>query len=192
MGAGFTRSVMALFIAKANLATCPLDDVPEIEGEIWPRSAKRDIRSGLLRAIRDGEGSIIGYERTKKAMRMAKPAAAPRTVAELDRSEAAITVQEMDLYAGRGFKGGKSRTKGLTEWQREARRLKMRSLSAEEIAAGKRQPIAPPLEDHVERVEKKVETFHTQRYANNPLQLEKIRGQFRLMDTAANALVAIQ
>lgn len=197
VGAGFLRAFEKLVAANAvgDPATCKLEDFPAFERMIWPNRVKKQVKDGLLRPLLDDDGTVIAYEQTGKAMgarnEFSVPVAAP--IAVLDRSESSITAHEMTAYAGRHFAGGKSRTRGLSETKRKERKYPDRSLTEAEIVAGKRLPTGtPPLEDHVERVIAKVDTFHTQRHTNNPLLMEKVRKQFALMDTAAVALARVQ
>ena len=142
-----------------------------IEGWVWPQSARRQERAGKLRAITDSLDRVIAWQRIPAAPAMYKePVQADHSKAMpiLDRSQCTISLGEMDAYAGRNFKGGRSRTKNLSEMQRvkRAREFQPRSLTQAEILAGRRQKTAPPpMEDFVERVEAKVEAFGAQRHA---------------------------
>jgi len=80
--------------------------------------------------------------------------------AELEPGECSISPGEMHAYAGRHFKRGRSQTKGLNEYQREQRTFSDRPLTEAEILAGRRQRMGkPPVEDFIERLEVKVESF---------------------------------
>jgi hypothetical protein len=167
-----------------------------IERWVWPTTAKRQEAAGTLRAITDSDGEIVAWQAIDPCCGTRGESPNPvvfNPKPSFDPVESSITPHEMTAYAGRHFAGGKSRTRGLSETKRKERKYPDRSLTEAEIVAGKRLPTGtPPLEDHVERVIAKVDTFHTQRHTNNPLLMEKVRKQFALMDTAAVALARVQ
>jgi hypothetical protein len=131
---------------------------------VWPQSARRQEATGRLRAIRDQFGVLCAWQEigTPALLRgqtgKVEYHRAPMPV--LERSSCAISPNEMNAYAGRHFKHGRSHTKGMSEIQREQRRYSNRPLTMEEIAAGRRQRFGrPPIEDFIERLEAKVESF---------------------------------
>jgi len=103
-------------------------DVLFVDGE-------RMCRSGVWVRIYDAKGSHVGYEMCQRE---------EWNSYVTRESPRAISASEMMLYAGRAFRFGRSRTAGLTEKQRLARR-------------DERTGLWLPPEDKVERVEAKVE-----------------------------------
>ena len=146
-----------------DLSDCVLD------GRVWPHRAKQQIAAGKLAEVR-ADGELVAYRRLAPKIDAALLHQEPKDYAKpmpvLERSSCSISPSEMTAYAGRCFKGGRSRTKGLSEFQRERRTFSDRPLSEEEILAGKRHRTGkPPVEDFIERLEVKVEMFNPQRAA---------------------------
>lgn len=134
----------------------------EIEGWVWPQSAKRQQKAGKLKAILDSDGVLIAYQRIAQLAAMLREEAhhaSSSVVPVMERSSASITPKEMMLYAGRHFKGGGSHTMGMkSDLERAAQQYP--ALTMKQIEKGKRVPTGrPPMEDAVELVVAKVESF---------------------------------
>lgn len=144
-------------------ALLSVGDVP-IEGWVWPQSARRQEAAGKLRAIADSSGSVVAWQRVREVALMRGESKAPEcrsaSMPILARSSCSISSSEMNAYAGRHFKGGGSRTAGMTEEEREKQTFPDRPLTEAEILAGKRQRFGkPPAEDFMERLVAKVDAF---------------------------------
>lgn len=134
----------------------------EIEGWVWPQSAKRQQKAGKLKAILDSDGVVVAYQRVAQPIAMLredKERSSSGVVPVMARSSASITPKEMMLYAGRHFKDGGSRTADMKS-DLERAQQEYPALTMKQIERGKHVPTGkPPMEDAVELVVAKVNSF---------------------------------
>jgi hypothetical protein len=164
-----------LGIVRSAEELLAMDSFPTLRW-VWPQSAKRQEKAGKLRAILDQFGGLCAWQEVGtpamlrgQAGRVEYRAPSPEKSTAMpifDRSSCSISPSEMNVYAGRHFKNGGSRTAGLNDERRAQRKYSDKPLSEAEILAGRRQKFGtPPAEDFVERVVAKVNAFEPSRAA---------------------------